>query len=111
MAGLAVEVERAGSTAVVRLDGDLDKLSSPLLRERLTELIGDGCDIVVIDAGELGFCDSSGLWVLLEAQRALGRQGGSLRLAHVHGVLRRVLDVTGLSAAFPPDVDPGTASG
>jgi anti-sigma B factor antagonist len=100
VADLNVEVERAESSAVVRPEGDLDKLTAPLLKERLLDLLADGHVNIVVDAVELEFCDSSGLWVLVEHQRAVAARGGSLRLVGVHGVLQRVLDVTGLKPAF-----------
>ncbi|MGI5268286.1 STAS domain-containing protein [Nonomuraea sp. CA-218870] len=100
MADLKIEVARAARAATVRLRGDLDKLTAPDLKARLDELAAEGRVDVVIDATGLEFCDSSGLWVLVEYQRAVGGRGGTLRLTGVHGVLRRVLEVTGLKAVF-----------
>ncbi|MFI7636948.1 STAS domain-containing protein [Nonomuraea sp. NPDC049400] len=100
MADLNVEVERGDAAVLVRLDGDLDKLTAPQLRECLGKLLSEGRVRVVIDTEELEFCDSSGLWALVEHQRRVAAQAGSLRLVGVHGVLQRVLDVTGLKAAF-----------
>ncbi|WP_195901455.1 STAS domain-containing protein [Nonomuraea cypriaca] len=100
MADLSVEVEHGDMGALVRLDGDLDKLTAPLLKERLVKLLAEGRVEVVVDATRLEFCDSSGLWALVEHQRRVSAHAGSLRLVGVHGVLRRVLDVTGLKAAF-----------
>ncbi|MFI6297667.1 STAS domain-containing protein [Nonomuraea sp. NPDC050790] len=99
---LRVEVERAGGHAVVRLAGDLDKLSAPRLKQRLVELSEDGCHALELDAARLDFCDSSGLWVLVEHHRRLTALGGTMRLSGVHGILQRVLDVTGLKAVFYP---------
>ncbi|MCK2214417.1 STAS domain-containing protein [Actinomadura sp. ATCC 31491] len=100
MADLDVEVERGGSRALVRVIGDLDKLTAPLLKESLTELFAEGRMDVVVDASLLDFCDSSGLWALVEHQRRVAAHAGSLSLVGVHGVLQRVLEVTGLKAAF-----------
>lgn len=100
VADLSVEVQRGGDDAIVRLTGDLDKLTAPLLRQALSQLFAEGRVEVVIDAGKLDFCDSSGLWVLVEHQHRVSAHAGSLGLVGVHGVLRRVLDVTGLKAAF-----------
>jgi anti-sigma B factor antagonist len=100
VADLNVEVARGQDGALVSLDGELDKLTAPLLKERLLDLFAEGHVHVVVDANELAFCDSSGLWVLLEHQRAVAGRSGSLRLVGVQGVLQRVLDVTGLKAAF-----------
>lgn len=109
VADLSVEVDRAEGTASVRLDGDLDKVTAPRLKMVLTELIAAGHVSIVIDTAGLAFCDSSGLWVLVEHQREVGERGGSLGLTGVQGVLRRVLDVTGLKAAFD-SVQPSAAS-
>ncbi|MFB9631036.1 STAS domain-containing protein [Nonomuraea helvata] len=100
MADLNVEVERGDAATLVRLDGDLDKLTAPQLKDCLVKLLAEGRVRVVIDAGELEFCDSSGLWALVEHQRRVAARAGSLCLVGVHGVLQRVLDVTGLKAAF-----------
>ncbi|MFI6602960.1 STAS domain-containing protein [Nonomuraea sp. NPDC050536] len=100
MTDLCVEVERAPRAALVRLEGDLDKVSAPAFRTCLAGLAEEGCVEVVVDAARLAFCDSSGLWVLVEHQRALSGLGGSLQLTGVQGVLLRVLDVTGLRPLF-----------
>ncbi|NJP93997.1 STAS domain-containing protein [Nonomuraea sp. FMUSA5-5] len=100
VADLNVEVQRGDSDALVRLTGDLDKLTAPLLKDALVRLFTEGRVAVVIDAAELDFCDSSGLWVLVEHQRRVSAHAGSLGIVNVHGVLQRVLDVTGLKAAF-----------
>ncbi|MGN9837658.1 STAS domain-containing protein [Nonomuraea sp. H19] len=100
VADLNVEVERGEPGVLVRLDGDLDKLTAPLLQEHLVKLFAEGRVQVVVDATRLEFCDSSGLWTLVEHQRRVAAHAGSLRLVGVHGVLQRVLDVTGLKAVF-----------
>ncbi|WP_219471142.1 STAS domain-containing protein [Nonomuraea rhizosphaerae] len=100
MADLSVEVERADGSATVRLAGDLDKLTAPHFKRVLSGLVAEGCVKIVVDTARLDFCDSSGLWVLVEHQRRAQEGGGWLRLTGVQGVLRRVLDVTGLKAAF-----------
>jgi anti-sigma B factor antagonist len=101
LSDLIIAVERDGDTVVVRVKGDLDKVSAAELRRHLDGLSAEGHGTVVIDVRLLDFCDSSGLWLLIEHQRLVAGRGGVLRLEGVHGVLRRILDVTGLSAVFP----------
>ncbi|WP_157248493.1 STAS domain-containing protein [Nonomuraea typhae] len=99
---LKVEVEHAGKAVLVRLEGDLDKLTAPRLRGLLVELATAGPHELVVDVTALDFCDSSGLWVLVEHHRRLSTLGGTMRLSGVHGILQRVLEVTGLKAVFYP---------
>jgi anti-sigma B factor antagonist len=100
VADLDVEVERVDCGALVRLIGDLDKITAPLLREALVKLFAEGRVEIVVDTSRLEFCDSSGLWELVEHRRRVAAHAGSLGLVGVHGVLRRVLAVTRLENAF-----------
>ncbi|MEU4535223.1 STAS domain-containing protein [Streptosporangium sp. NPDC023825] len=89
--------------SVVTLIGDLDKSSAPLLEERLADFMRRGHVCLVVDTTGLGFCDSTGIWVLLTSLRRAYERKGWLRLAGVHGFLGRLLDLTRLREAFPID--------
>ncbi|MFD1936594.1 MULTISPECIES: STAS domain-containing protein [Nonomuraea] len=83
------------------LTGDLDVISSPRLPSAVEAALLSGCRLLIVDTAELAFCDASGLRALLQAQRRVVDAGGSMRLAHVHGVLRRILEITDLAVVFP----------
>lgn len=89
--------------SVVTLVGELDKSSSPLLEESLVDFMRRGHVCLVVDTTELGFCDSTGIWVLLTSLRRAYERKGWLRLVGVHGFLARLLDMTKLREAFPID--------
>ncbi|MBA9002289.1 STAS domain-containing protein [Thermomonospora cellulosilytica] len=90
---------RAGH-AVVTATGELDLYTAPRLQNELTALVRDRAERVVVDLGGVGFCDSTGLNVLLAAHRDLTAQGGSLALAAPTPTVRRILQVTGLDTVF-----------
>jgi anti-sigma B factor antagonist len=102
---LDLSVRRHEGASVIALAGELDKLSSPRLRDLLVTQLDDGACHLVLDVTGLRFCDSTGLWTMLEIQRRAGAAGGCLRLAGVHGILKRILTVTGLADAFSLDPD------
>lgn len=95
---LSVRVEEADGAPVLCLHGDLDLVTAPLLQRRIDELLGAGHDRLLVDADSLGFCDSTGLRVLLSARRRLAERSGELRLLRTSGVLQRLLDLSGLAA-------------
>jgi anti-anti-sigma factor len=85
-------VRRDGDSTTVLAEGEIDKATAPLLRDCLTELRGD----VVLDLAALEFLDSTGLGVLIRANRNLEETGGTLRVRDPQPQVRRVLDITGL---------------
>lgn len=101
MTRLSVTVDTHPQFSVVTLVGDLDKSSAPLLEERLAEFMRRGHVCLVVDTTRLGFCDSTGIWVLLTSLRRAYERKGWLRLVGVHGFLSRLLDLTRLRDAFP----------
>ncbi|NUW32657.1 STAS domain-containing protein [Nonomuraea sp. SMC257] len=102
MARLVIDMERHGDVDVVRLTGELDMSSKHLLTTALAGPLAAERPRIVLDMAGLRFCDSSGLWQLIDSQRRAESRGGGLRLAGVRGVLARLLTITQLVDQFPP---------
>jgi anti-sigma B factor antagonist len=94
---LDVRVQEQDGVPVLCLQGDLDLVTAPLLQRRIDELLGAGHDRLLVDADSLGFCDSTGLRLLLSARRRLAERSGELHLLRTSGVLQRLLDLSGLT--------------
>ncbi|MDX3100263.1 STAS domain-containing protein [Nonomuraea angiospora] len=86
--------------SVLTLRGELDASSPDLITLAVDTVIDTGRQRLTVDVADLTFCDSQGLRILLHAERKLTAAGGAMELTHVHGLLGRVLGVTGLAKAF-----------
>ncbi|MFG2128815.1 STAS domain-containing protein [Streptomyces sp. NPDC048751] len=101
------DVEQAG-WAVLHVSGELDLVTSPVLRQRVHDVVAEGRHSLVLDLSEVQFCDSSGVGVLIASRRLIRSCRGTLRLilpaqgavdgSHVNRVLgalgvRRLFDV------------------
>jgi anti-sigma B factor antagonist len=95
---LDVRVEEQNGEPLLHLEGDLDIVTAPLLQRRIDELLGAGYNRLLVDADSLGFCDSTGLRVLIGARRRLAERSGELQLLRTSGVLQRLLDMSGVAA-------------
>jgi anti-anti-sigma factor len=96
---LKVESERAGEVVVLTVSGELDQASAERLAGPLTAAIDDGAVAVLVDLSDCGFIDSTGLSVLVRAQRALAERTGDPRSFSIccpDPQVRRVLEITGL---------------
>ncbi|MFB9902955.1 STAS domain-containing protein [Allokutzneria oryzae] len=97
---LTVDVDDEPTPACLRLTGELDYATAPLLRQELDTLFIAGHGSLVLDLTELGFCDSAGLAAILTGYRGCREAGGRLLLVGVDAQLEKVLRVTGLLSAL-----------
>jgi anti-anti-sigma factor len=108
-----VSVQRDGGVATVVVSGELDLATAP----RLSTTVADHGDarLVVLDLNELRFIDSTGVRLLIEADRACAGSGSRLVVLAGDGPVRRVLDLCNLGGrlalvtdhpAFPPRASP-----
>jgi anti-anti-sigma factor len=96
-----VDERPTSEPTVVSIAGQLDIDSAPKLSAAIDELLGRAVNRIVVDLGELGFCDSIGLSTFLVAYRRCTEAGGYLRLAAPTPFLLRVLTVVGLRGKLP----------
>jgi anti-anti-sigma factor len=84
---------------VLTLGGELDLAAVPVLQERLDHAMRDRA-AVVIDLSRLSFIDSSGLHLLVRADRHLRDCGAQLVLVRGPRAVHRVFAVTSLDSYF-----------
>ncbi|MCD7441393.1 STAS domain-containing protein [Streptomyces lincolnensis] len=117
--------EGQGDWAVLLVSGELDLVTSPVLRQRVHDVVAEGGHSIVLDLSEVFFCDSSGVGVLIASRRLIRSCQGRLRLilpaqgavdgSHVNRVLgalgvRRLFDVhPDVDSAVREDADPLSA--
>ncbi|MEU0075520.1 STAS domain-containing protein [Streptomyces sp. NPDC006332] len=114
-----------GDWAVLEVSGELDLVTSPVLRQRVHDEVAEGRHSLVLDLSDVFFCDSSGVGVLIASRRLMSSCQGRLRLilpaqgaedgSHVNRVLgalgvRRLFDVhPDVASAVREDADPLSA--
>ena len=99
-AELDVTVRKLDGTAVVAVAGEIDVYTSPVLQERLVEVLRDGFSSIVLDLSEVTFLDSTGLGVLITALKRCRSAEGDLVLVTAQPNVLKVLEITGLNDVF-----------
>ncbi|MEU8271699.1 STAS domain-containing protein [Sphaerisporangium sp. NPDC049002] len=87
-------------TLIVALSGELDYTNAESLRERILALLTDEHRSLVLDLGELSFCDSTGIRIFLALRTLVGERGGVISLTDLHPRLVRIFQTTGLARFF-----------
>ncbi|MEW2423442.1 STAS domain-containing protein [Streptomyces nigra] len=122
---LKVTGDERGDWSVLEVSGELDLVTSPVLRQHVHDVVAEGRHSLVLDLSDVLFCDSSGVGVLIASRRLIRSCQGSLRLilpaqgavdgSHVNRVLgalgvRRLFEVyPDVAAAVADDARPLSA--
>ena len=98
---LKVSSRSQGDHTVVAVSGEIDLYTAPRLQGELaTAVMGERPARVVVDMAGVDFCDSTGMNVLLAAQRLAREHGGNIELSGPRPAVRKILQVTGLESVF-----------
>lgn len=98
---LEMSVSTEPGYALVALGGELDIAGTGTLGFQMSALAAQGCTRIVVDAGDLVFCDASGLGTLIEAAQRAALCGGWVRLVGVRAPLARIIGITKLTELLP----------
>ena len=90
---MTIEKTLKGSTLNVVLSGRLDTITAPQLEAELKASL-DGITELILDFQNLEYLSSSGLRVLLAAQKVMNRQG-TMTVMHVSDTVQEIFEVTG----------------
>ena len=98
---LSTRVEQGDGQVIVKLEGELDVATAPRLHEVLAAAISEeGSDAIVLDLSALNFLDSTGLSLLVSTDKRVKSLGRVLILKGTQPIVRRLLEVTGLTDVF-----------
>jgi anti-anti-sigma factor len=94
--GIAVRTEQVGRSTIMTLEGELDLVSAPRLRNAITSLRGEAIDELIVDLSGLTYIDSVGIGLLVASRRRLDAEGRTFSVRNPAPQVRRLLEITGL---------------
>ena len=97
---LSLETRHEDGRTIIEVGGEIDVYTAPRLRDKITELVGDGNYNLVIDMEKVDFLDSTGLGVLVGGLKKVRSHDGSMRLICTQERLLKIFRITGLAKVF-----------
>ena len=95
------DVQKNGTSTVFKLkERKLDSSIAPKLKGEFLLLCKPKVECLVVDLGDVEFCDSSGLSALLIADRKMKEHGGTVQLINVHKKVVSLLKISMLDRVF-----------
>jgi anti-sigma B factor antagonist len=98
----SIQIEHRGSSLLVSISGEFDLGATEQFRKVVQEITGKDVDDVEIDLRKVSFIDSTGLRMLVEAERITRERELTLRIVRGgSAAVERVLQITGLDKVLP----------
>lgn len=93
---VSVETAETGNGLLVVLSGELDVGSAESVEKRLLDIEDAAPERLLLDLHELRFMDSTGLSLLINADRRARKAGRHVTIVSGTGPSRRILETVGL---------------
>jgi anti-sigma B factor antagonist len=97
---LSLETRQVDDKTIVAVGGEIDVYTAPKLRDKITELVGEGFYNLIIDMEKVDFLDSTGLGVLVGGLKKVRAHEGSMELICHQDRLLKIFRITGLAKVF-----------
>jgi len=86
-----------GNSVILELKGRLDTITSSQLEEELEDVFNEEDVNLTFDFSTLDYISSSGLRVLLSAQKKVNAMGTSMKIVGANEVVKEIFDATGFT--------------
>lgn len=85
---------------IMTINGSVYVEEAALIREQLVDYLDKGYKYFVINMGNVDYIDSSGLGVLVGIQKRAIKNGGSVRIKDIKGLVKELFELTRLIKVF-----------
>ncbi|MGM9733076.1 MAG: STAS domain-containing protein [Prevotella sp.] len=91
------EIIRTDSLVTVKTGERIDTINAGAFEREINEILNESGVNVVFDCNDLDYISSSGLRVVLKAQKMLTAKKSTMKLIGVKPQIKKVFDMTGFS--------------
>jgi anti-sigma B factor antagonist len=110
MADLNISERQAGDVTILDMKGKVTiGEGSVALRNTIRRLLGEGKKSILLNLGNVGYIDSSGIGELVSSFTAVNKESGSLKLLNLTQKIQDLLAITKLLTVFDTFDDEGEA--
>lgn len=101
MSDIQISERQAGDVTILDLGGKITiGEGSVALRSAIRRLLGEGKTKLLLNLGDVGYIDSSGIGELVSSFTAVNKEGGTLKLLNLTQKIQDLLAITKLLTVF-----------
>lgn len=99
---LTAKARESGNVSILDLSGKITLgENSGVLRDALKSLLAQGHKNIILNMKDVSYVDSAGLGELVGAYTTATNQGGAVKLLHLQGKMKDLMQITKLHTIFP----------
>ena len=91
------EIVRNGNSVLVKTGNRIDTINAGDFEREINPILSESGVDLELDCSELDYISSSGLRVVLKAQKMISANNGQMKLTGVKPQIKKVFDMTGFS--------------
>jgi anti-sigma B factor antagonist len=95
----------ATGEARIAVSGEIDLGTAPQLESAIADALSAAPEQITVDLSDVGFIDSTGVSVLVRSAHQGEQSGVAVRVHGAHGIVARVLQVTGVAGFLQVPVE------
>ncbi|WP_141433283.1 anti-sigma factor antagonist [Bacillus sp. 03113] len=97
---MAIEVKEQDLLVEVKVIGEIDAYTAPILRDRIFPLSEKNNVVMIVDLSKVSYLDSTGLGIFIGIFKNIRSQNGEFKIMGLSERLKRLFDITGLADVF-----------
>ena len=99
----------SNSLSILALEGDIDLYQTPVVKEKLDDLIQRKTERILVDLSGVNYIDSSGLALFIECLQRIATYDGKLGLFGLQQTVRHIFEIARLDQVLHIYPDETTA--
>ena len=106
--GINIEKEENQGIVIIRTEGRMDAVSTPVLERNISEEVDKGKKQLVLDFAKIDYLSSAGMRLLLSMTKKLNAKGEGLHLCSVSEEVMEIIRMAGFERIlhiFPTEKD------
>ncbi len=94
---MVTEITRNGNEVTINTCARIDTINAGNFENEISPILAENGTKVIFDCNDLEYISSSGLRVVLKAQKIISSRKGEMKLIGVKPQIKKVFDMTGFS--------------
>lgn len=98
---MELKIRKSGSIYIIDVNGEMDLYNSYKLKELILKMMEKSIEHYIINLEKVDYIDSSGIGALIYICSTIKKKNMKLRIANIHGSVKKVIELTKLMGYFP----------